>query len=65
MSKKTFVYENQEIVLTGRSAVKQVSNRQFTLLEITPLDKDIGWKKWVRREDLYEICEDSADDAQE
>lgn len=57
MPKKTFVYENQEIVLTGRSAVKRVNSREFKLLEITPLDKDIGWKKWVRREDLYEISE--------
>jgi len=42
MSEKTFVYENQEIVLTGRKAVKRVNSREFTLLEITPVDKDVN-----------------------
>jgi|GEM_PF-1437272 len=62
MSEKTFVYENQEIVLTGRKAVKRVNSREFTLLEITPVDKDVNWKKWVRREDLYEIFDESGKD---
>jgi len=62
MPEKTFVYENQEIVLTGRKAVKRVNSREFTLLEITPVDKDVNWKKWVRREDLYEIFDESGKD---
>lgn len=57
MSNKKFIYEEQEVVLTGRKAVKRVASREFTLWEITPTDKDISWKKWVRYEDLYEIFE--------
>jgi len=64
-----FVYDNMEVVKTGRIAVKDKapkSNRSDrtptkqddTLYEIQPADPEDGsWKKWVRNIDLFKIIE--------
>lgn len=48
--------------MTGRKAQKKVpvpgkTERIFEMVEITPVDPDHEWKKWVRQEDLYEIVQ--------
>ncbi len=54
---KTYVYENTEVVLTGRSASKTLrSGRVEKLYEITPKHSTSGvWKKWVDISALYEV----------
>lgn len=54
----TFVYENNEVIKTGRSATKTLkSGKVDTLVEITPKDNSIGiWKKWVRVDDLFVVA---------
>lgn len=56
---KTFVYENIEVVFTGRTATKQLrKDKVDTIYEIKPKDIENGsWKKWVRENDLYEIID--------
>ena len=62
----TYIYDNIEVVLTGRSASKKQKERRTStnstpkqLLEITPVDQTIDdWKKWVSLEDMYIIDED-------
>lgn len=58
----TYVYGDIEVKLTGRYATKgRVARRQgqnSTLLEIyeiTPIDKDLDWTKWVKLDELYII----------
>lgn len=63
---KSYVFEGAEVKLTGRKAQKKVPvpgkiDRVFEMVEITPTDPDLEWKKWVRGEDLYEIIEDVGD----
>lgn len=56
---KKYVYQNAEVILTGRIAEKKLRKSTDTLYEITPLDKETGsWKKWVRLNDLHEIVVD-------
>lgn len=63
MKVKAYVFDNTEVVLTGRSAERTVGRRDKTktdvLVEITPRDDENGsWKKFVRDTELYEIVED-------
>ena len=53
----SFVYENGEVVKTGRRAERKVrSGKVDELVEITPKDATTGsWKKWVREDELYEV----------
>jgi len=63
----TYVYENVEVVLTGRTADREVGRetkrskkRIDTLVEIKPKDKEDGsWKKFVRMTDLYKIADET------
>ena len=51
-----YIYENCEVVLTGRRATKQGTN--LVLVEITPKDPNDGtWKKWVSEKVLFQIQE--------
>jgi hypothetical protein len=54
---QTFVYENNEVVKTGRTAKKNLtSGKVDVLFEITPKDQTLGtWKKWVRDADLFTV----------
>lgn len=56
---KTFVFEETEVKMTGREAVKSVKlpngkAREMRLVEITPV-ADFDWKKWVNPDHLYEV----------
>jgi len=65
----TYIYDNVEVKLTGRTASKtsKIKRRSLTkttdieinkklLHEITPADTDIGeWKKWVDLDVLFTI----------
>lgn len=57
----TFVYDGAEVRKTGREAVKEIKTlpgkpqRQTTLIEITPVDEQDGWKKWVDPAHLYAV----------
>lgn len=61
----SYVFENTEVVLTGRRAEREVGRktsrskpRVDELVEITPKDTEDGsWKKFVRMTDLYKITE--------
>jgi hypothetical protein len=57
MNEQTYVYENVEVVKTGRTAKKTLNSGKVDILfEITPKNTDIGaWKKWVREADLFEV----------
>lgn len=50
-----YVYDGVEVKKTGREAVKSIRSIEDRLVEVEPINKDIGWKKWVRPTDLYEI----------
>lgn len=66
MNDKKYVFNGTEVVLTGRTAKREVTavgrrsaGRTDTLHEIKPADPEEGsWKKWVRLNELYEIDED-------
>lgn len=53
----TYVFENVEVKKTGRTADRKLpSGKIDKLLEITPVDENIGkWKKWVRDAELFEV----------
>ena len=53
----TYVYENTEVVKTGRQAAKKLrSGKDDALVEIEPKDSSVGsWKKWVREDDLFTV----------
>ena len=57
---KTFVYEGQEVKLTGRVAQRAIGKSEakkiHELVEITPVE-DESWKKWIDRSQLYEVQE--------
>jgi hypothetical protein len=54
---QTYVFENTEVKLTSRTAIKKLpSGKDDILYEITPVDMSYGtWKKWVRTDQLYKI----------
>ena len=62
----SYVYENIEVVLTGRTAEREVGRdtkrtkkRLDVQVEITPKDKaDGSWKKFIRMTDLYKIADE-------
>jgi len=67
-STKTYVYDNTEVKLTGRTAEKKTEGRSRrgkeasvkidTMYEVTPAGVGVAsWKQWVRMTDLYEINE--------
>lgn len=72
MLSTTMLYQETEIILTGRKATRNTppdqprrgtSVTQDSRVEITPADQSIGtWKRWVKREDLYTITENAHDD---
>lgn len=69
---ETYIYDNTEVVMTGRTAVKAVAKTKRRsgrspvstdrLYEVKPADPENGtWTKWVRQSDLYEIQEEKED----
>jgi len=61
----SYVFENTEVVLTGRRAERELPARGrrgkasvSELVEIKPKDTEDGsWKKFVKMTDLYKIVE--------
>ena len=57
----TYVFEGTEVKKTGRDAHRVVktlpgqAGRIMVLVEITPVDTDADWKKWVSPDQLYEV----------
>jgi len=58
--KRTYVLEDTEVVLTGRSAIRTLRNNKTDVrFEIKPANNEHGsWTKWVRMADLYVIGEE-------
>lgn len=56
---KSYVYENAEVIKTGRTASKELrSGKVDVLYEITPKHSTTGqWRKWVKNSDLFEVNE--------
>lgn len=58
--KNLYVYNDEEVKKTGRTATRTVKGITgnivtFTLVEICPVSDPTLWKKWVKEEDLYVI----------
>ena len=60
----SYVYDNTEVVLTGRRAEREIGKgtrggaKVFELVEIKPKDKEDGsWTKFVKMAELYKIVE--------
>lgn len=58
---KSYVYENTEVVKTGREATRTLSSGKTDVqVEITPKSNDCGvWKKWVREVELFTVVGDN------
>lgn len=56
---QSYVFENVEVVLTGRKAAKTLrSGKEEVLYEITPKHSTTGmWKKWVNLSQMYEVMD--------
>ena len=58
-----YVYDGIEVRKTGRRGVKKLENRYKTsetvIYEITPVDPDINWRKFVKESELFEIENDA------
>lgn len=60
MTSQTFVYDGQEVQLTGRIATRRLRTTsgkeiESRLVEITPVGEESGWKKWVNPEQLFTV----------
>jgi hypothetical protein len=61
MSQKSYVHDGEEVVLTGREAIRTVKtvsgDRELKKVEITPIAFATGggWLKWVDPGELYQI----------
>lgn len=56
LMKKRFLFEGDEVQLTGRVGKRRIGRKDLLIFEIRPTE--IGrpaWKKWVRLQDMYEI----------
>ena len=51
---ETFVHNGDEVVLTGRTATRQLRSKNFKLVEIKRL-KDDGWVEWVDPTVLFRV----------
>lgn len=62
----TYVYEGQEYVLTGRSAVRKLrSSKELVVNEIRPIaapKNDNSYNKWVEISELYVVSGEMIDD---
>ncbi len=74
MSNEVYIYDNTEVVMTGRTAVRNPKakarrtgtrspEKRDTLYEVKPADPEEGsWTRWVRMSDLYEIIDNNKAD---
>lgn len=56
----TYVFENTEVVKTGRKAQRKLTSGKIDeLVEVTPTDRMNGtWKKWVIVGQLHTVLKD-------
>jgi len=47
-----------EVVLTGRVAKKKGRRKDVILHEIKSADEDIGFRDWIKKEQLFTIADD-------
>ena len=57
LNPQRYVYDNVEVIKTGRTAKKPLrSGKVDELFEVTPVEAFDGtWKKWVRDGELFEV----------
>jgi len=55
LNAESFVFDNIEVKLTARKAVRKGRRKDSVLVEITPVDPDTTWKKWVNPDVLFKI----------
>jgi len=57
LKRRLYLFEHQEVVLTGRTAIKDRGRRTRILFEIRPHNPNDPnqHKQWVRLDDLYEV----------
>lgn len=60
---KTYVYNGDEVVHTGRKAVRARTGRKpEEMWEITPVvavgSTNAGWRKWVFQDELFEVSDE-------
>ena len=57
MDQKTYIHRGIEVIMTGRTAVRETrKNKQDTLYEIKPYDIEDGSTcEWVRIKDIHEV----------
>ncbi len=65
--KITYVVDGEEVIKTGREAIRTApgprGNREYRVVEVTPI-ADFGlWKKWVDPSELYEVLPSTKDEA--
>jgi len=60
IDKATYVFENIEVVKTGRTATRKLpSGKSDILIEVTPADQNLAsWKKWVNPNTLFTVVGD-------
>lgn len=53
------MFEGVEVRKTGRVASREIktpkSSKTVTIVEITPVGEQDGWKKWVNPSELYRV----------
>lgn len=57
-NKNTFIYQGIEVKLTGRTATQNISSKRKNpdqLVEITSIDPELTWTKFVNYNSLYII----------
>lgn len=55
LKKKYYLFNNEEVRLTGRVAEKQFARQMEYMFEIYRPNSSDGWKKWVRLADLWVV----------
>lgn len=59
MTEETYVFESVEVKKTGRTAKREMKlpsgkvHNTAIMVEITPIDTELGWKKWVDDAHLF------------
>jgi hypothetical protein len=56
MNEETYVYDGEEVRLTGRVAERVTKSKVIhQLVEIRPVNNFFDWNKWVNPTELYKV----------
>lgn len=56
MEKQTYVLLDEEVKLTGRTAMRAAGSKTQELVEVTPVNESSGtWKRWVSLTALFKV----------